>query len=324
MKGRRPPLTSGPSMQAPAPTEPTAVERGDGGGRTASAARDETSGRRLGLPNLIVIGAQKCGTSGLHYYLGLHPEVSMSSPKELNFFIAERNWCRGLQWYARHFDHSARCRGESSPNYAAFPQHMGVPERMAEVVPDAKLIYIVRDPLERIAAHYVHNFAKRREKGDLRQTLLHPNTSYVARSRYFTQLQRFLEFYDRDRVLVIENCGLRDERAATLRRVFEFAGVDPGFEHPKFDQVRHSTSRKKRATKMGMRVQKMSRTRFGRRIPRRAWLALDVALPLSKPISKPPMEELREALGPDVLEVLHEDAERLRQFTGRDLANWSV
>ena len=311
-------------MEAPAPTEPTAVERGDGGGRTASAARDETSGRGLGLPNLIVIGAQKCGTSGLHYYLGLHPEVSMSNPKELNFFIAERNWGRGLQWYARHFDQTARCRGESSPNYAAFPQHMGVPERMAEVVPDAKLIYIVRDPLERIAAHYVHNFAKRREKGDLRQTLLHPNTSYVARSRYFTQLQRFLEFYDRDRVLVIENCDLRDERAATLRRVFEFAGVDPDFEHPKFDQVRHSTSRKKRATKMGIRVQKMSRTRFGRRIPRRAWLALDLALPLSKPISKPPMEELREALGPDVLEVLHEDAERLRQFTGRDLANWSV
>lgn len=304
-------------MEAPATTEPSAVKRGDGGEQRA-AARDLT------LPNLIIIGAQKCGTSGLHYYLGLHPEVSMSNPKELNFFIAERNWGRGLEWYSRHFDPSARCRGESSPNYAAFPQHMGVPERMAEVVGDAKLIYIVRDPLDRIAAHYVHNFAKRREKGSLRETLLHPNTSYVARSQYFTQLQRFLEHYDREQVLVIENCDLRDDRAATLRRVFEFAGVDPDFQHPKFDQVRHSTSRKKRATKMGMRVQKMSRTRFGRRIPRRAWLALDVALPLSKPISKPPIEELREALGPDVLGVLGEDAERLREFTGRDLANWSV
>ncbi|HKJ35600.1 MAG TPA: sulfotransferase domain-containing protein, partial [Solirubrobacterales bacterium] len=245
-------------------------------------------------------------------------------PKELNFFIAERNWGRGLEWYSRHFDPSARCRGEASPNYTAFPQHMGVPERMAEVVPKAKLIYIVRDPLERIAAHWVHNYAKRREKGSLRETLLHPNTSYVARSKYFTQLQRFLEHYDREQVMVIENGDLRDDRAATLKRVFEFAGIDASFEHPKFEQVRHSTSRKKRATKMGMRVQRLSRSRTGRRIPRRAWLALDLALPLAKPISKPPMDELRDALGDEVIDVLHEDAERLREFTGRDLANWSV
>jgi hypothetical protein len=309
-------------MEAPAPTEPTAVERGDSSGRTLPRARDDASSRGLTLPNLIIIGAQKCGTSGLHYYMSLHPEVSMSTPKELNFFIAERNWPRGLEWYSRHFDPAARCRGEASPNYTAFPQHMGVPERMAEVVPDARLIYIVRDPVERIAAHYVHNYAKRREKGTLRETLLHPNTSYVARSRYFTQLQRFLEHYDRDRILVIENTDLRQDRAATLRRVFEFVGVDAGFEHPKFEQVRHSTSRKKRATRMGMRVQKLSRTRLGRKVPRRVWLGLDVALPLSKPISKP--DGVREALGEEVIEVLHQDAERLREFTGRDLANWSV
>jgi hypothetical protein len=311
-------------MEAPASTEPAVVERGDGAGRTLPAARGTVDSGELALPNLIVIGAQKCGTSGLHYYLGLHPEVSMSNPKELNFFIAERNWGRGLGWYARHFDPSARCRGEASPNYTAFPQHMGVPERMAEVVPDARLIYIVRDPLDRIAAHYVHNFAKRREKGGLRETLLHPSTSYVARSRYFSQLQRFLAHYDRDRILVIENSDLRTDRAATLRRVFEFVGVDAGFQHPKFEQVRHSTARKKRATKLGMRVQRLSRSRLGRRVPRRAWLALDVALPLSKPISRPSTEELREALGEEVLEVLHEDAERLRELTGRELSHWSV
>jgi hypothetical protein len=66
----------------------------------------------------------------------------------------------------------------------------------------------------------------------------------------------------------------------------------------------------------------MSRTRFGRRIPRRAWLALDVALPLSKPIDKP--TGVAEALGDEVLEVLHEDAERLRAQTGRAFEHWSV
>src|SRR5213078_5271544 len=82
------------------------------------------------LPSLVVIGAQKCGTSGLHYYLSLHPEVSMSRPKELNFFIVERNWPRGTEWYAAHFEPRANVRGESSPNYTAYPQHQGVAERM--------------------------------------------------------------------------------------------------------------------------------------------------------------------------------------------------
>jgi hypothetical protein len=317
-----PPLPSGASMEAPAPTEPGAVKRGGGNGQPLSGARDRSSARGLTLPNLVIIGAQKCGTSGLHYYLGLHPEVSMSQPKELNFFIAERNWPRGLEWYSRHFDPAARCRGEASPNYSAFPQHMDVPGRMARVVPDAKLVYLVRDPIERIAAHWVHNYAKRREKGDLAATLRHPGTSYIARSKYFMQLQRFLEHFPEEQILVIENRELRDERAATLRRVFEFTGVDPGFSHPKFEQLRHSTSRKKRATKLGMRIQRLSRTRAGRRIPRRAWLALDIALPLSKPISKP--EGVREALGEEVLEVLHEDADRLRAQTGLDLGHWSV
>lgn len=324
MSAAGPPLPSRGPMEAPSPTEPTAVERGDGGGRTQAGARDDASSRGLSLPNLVIIGAQKCGTSGLHYYLGLHPEVSMSNPKELNFFIAERNWGRGVEWYSRHFDPNARCRGEASPNYTAFPQHMGVPQRMAEVVPDAKLVYLVRDPLQRIAAHYVHNYAKRREKGDLRATLLHPNTSYVPRSRYFTQLQRFLEVYDAERVMVIDNDDLRDERASTLRRLFEFIGVDPTFEHPRFEQVRHSTSRKKRATKLGMRVQRLSRTRLGRKVPRRAWLAADLALPLSKPITRPDGSALAEALGEEVVEVLREDADRLRSFTGRDFRSWSV
>lgn len=309
-------------MEAPAPTDTGSVTGGDGARKTLSQVRPGSGTRDLTLPNLIVIGAMKCGTSALNYYMSLHPEVSMSNPKELNFFIAERNYPRGLEWYSRHFDPTARCRGEASPNYTAYPQHLGVPERIAEVLPDVRLVFIVRDPIERITAHYVHNYAKRREKGDLRATLLHPNTSYVTRSKYFMQLQRFLAHFDDEQILILDQNDLREERMETLAKIFEFAGVDPSFRHPKFEHVRHSTSRKKRATRLGMRVQRMSRTRFGRRIPRRAWLALDVALPLSKPIEKP--GGVAEALGPEVLEVLHEDAERLRAHTGRSFDHWSV
>jgi hypothetical protein len=289
-------------------------------GLTAGTSANGAAGPGA-LPNLLILGAQKCGTSGLHYYLGLHPEVSMSKPKELNFFIEERNWTRGTDWYKRHFDASATVRGESSPNYTAYPQHMGVPERMASLVPDARLIYIVRDPLARIAAHWVHNYAKRREKGDLRETLLHPNTSYIVRSQYFMQMQQFLRFFDREQILIFQQSDLRDDRAATLRRVFDFVGVDPDFTHPRFEQVRHETSRKLRATRAAARLDRASRSRAGRVLPRNFWFLLDERLPLRRPIERP---DVRGALSDEVLSVLRDDAERFRELTGRSFENWTV
>jgi hypothetical protein len=273
------------------------------------------------LPNLIVIGAQKCGTSVLHYYLSLHPEVSMSRPKELNFFIEERNWPRGVDWYKSHFDAEARVRGEASPNYTAFPQHQGVPERMASVVPDAKLIYMVRDPLERIAAHWVHNYAKRREKGTLAETLVHPNTSYVTRSKYAMQLERFLEHYPKEQILVFQQSELRHQRMETLRQIFEFIGVDPDFTHPRFEQERHQTSGKTRATRLAVRLEKLGRSRRGRFIPSNFWLVLDDRLPLRKAIKRP---DVKASLPPATLDELRADAKRLRELTGRDFSNWKI
>ncbi len=273
------------------------------------------------LPNLIVIGAQKCGTSVLHYYLSLHPEVSMSRPKELNFFIEERNWPRGIDWYKAQFDADARVRGEASPNYTAFPQHQGVPERMASVVPDAKLIYMVRDPLERIAAHWVHNYAKRREKGTLAETLVHPNTSYVTRSKYAMQLERFLEHYPKEQILVFQQSELRHKRMETLRQVFEFIGVDPEFEHPRFEQERHQTSGKTRATRLAVRLERLGRGRRGRLFPSNFWLVLDDRLPLRRAIKRP---DVRAALPAETLDELRADGERLRELTGRDFSNWKI
>ncbi len=273
------------------------------------------------LPNLVVIGAQKCGTSGLHYQLSLHPEIWMSRPKELNFFIEERNWFRGQDWYRHYFDARAKVRGESSPNYTAYPQHLGVPERMRSVVPDAKLVYVVRDPLERIAAHWVHNYAKRREKGDLAATLTHAKASYVARSQYHMQLQQFLAQYPFEQILVIEQEELRSAPLETLRRVFEFTGVDPGFTHPHFGAQRHETSRKTRASRLAVRLERLSGSRAGRLVPKNLWLAIDERVSRRRPIERP---DVRAAVGPEVVRVLREDAEQLRELTGRRFARWSI
>src|SRR3712207_3189656 len=88
------------------------------------------------LPNLIVIGAMKCGTTSLHRYLDLHPEVAMSTAKELSFFSRpERYDGLGVDWYKGFFDPTAAIRGESSPEYSHGPP-AGVPARIRTLVPD--------------------------------------------------------------------------------------------------------------------------------------------------------------------------------------------
>src|SRR5919108_5987197 len=108
------------------------------------------------LPNLIIIGAQKCGTSALHHYLGLHPDIFMSHEKELNFFMQRKNWDKGRAWYESMFPCNATVRGEASPGYTDYPTEPRVAERMHSLIPDAKLIYIVRHPIERMISQYVH------------------------------------------------------------------------------------------------------------------------------------------------------------------------
>ena len=84
------------------------------------------------LPNLIVIGGQKCATTSLHYYLNLHPQISMSREKELNFF-SERNWHKGIEWYKSNFTGRTKIHGESSPSYTNYPFNKEVPKRLAHI-----------------------------------------------------------------------------------------------------------------------------------------------------------------------------------------------
>jgi hypothetical protein len=293
----------------------------ESGTRSAAAAPGTAPAATGALPTLIVIGAQKCGTSGLHYYLGLHPDVYVSEPKELNFFIAERNWPRGVDWYRGRFDARATVRVEASPNYTAYPQHRGVPERMADVVPEARLIYIVRDPIERIAAHWVHNYSKGRHRGELAATIMKPKTSYIDRSRYAMQLERFLAVYPRERILVLENEDLRRHRDETLRTVFEFAGADPAFTDRRFASERHKTKRKTRLTPLGERIERRRGRSPRSELSTKAWAVARGYWPLGLRIERP---RVRDALPDDALELLRADARRLGELTGRDFGHWSL
>jgi hypothetical protein len=279
------------------------------------------TGRSTGaLPTVIIIGAPKSGTSALHAYLAAHPEVSMSSPKELDFFIAERNWSRGLHWYRAHFDPTCAVRGESSPNYTSFPTWSGVPERMAGLVPEAKLIYLVRDPIERITSQYLNEWAGRRE-GRAPADALKATSRYVVRTRYMFQLDQFLARYPAERILVLDHRDLLEQRYATLERVFRFLGVDPSFRDGSLEVEVNTTRSKRRISPIGAALR-----RRVRRSPLDTRLVNAAIVRLERLVPRPPLEtpDIPAALAPETLDLLREDAARLRAFTGMPLDRWSV
>ncbi len=275
------------------------------------------------LPDFILIGAMKAGTTSLHYYLSLHPQISASKEKELNFFVEERNWPKGTDWYRAQFTNRGLA-GEGSPIYTAFPQFQGVPQRMHSAVPDARLIYVLRDPIERMISHYIHRFAYGLEDRVVEEALLQAeNNSYLDRSRYFLQLSRFLRFYALDRILILTQEELNTQRSSTLDRTFRFLGVEPGFRSRGFQRIRHRSRAKCRYSGLGNWLRLMPKRLGVRRLsPGLAYQSgYGLAWPFSRPIRRP-------RLDPDARVVLQRrleaDVAQLRELTRRRFRDWTI
>jgi hypothetical protein len=156
-------------------------------------------------PNLVIIGAMKSATSTLYHWLAQQPEVFMASPKETNFFSVDDVWNRGLPWYARQFDKrgDASILGEASVIYTS-PEHGAkAAARMAAEIPEASLIYVIRDPVERIRSQYRHEVQRHRETRSLLAAVSEPDNPYIGNSLYHERLMPYAERFPRERILVL-------------------------------------------------------------------------------------------------------------------------
>jgi hypothetical protein len=278
------------------------------------------------LPNLIVIGAAKTGTTSLHRYLDLHPEIAMAKAKELDFFVEVGNWRRGVGWYESQFS-PAPVRGESSPVYSIYPAHPGVPERMAALVPDARLVYLVRDPIERIiAAHRFTRWVATRHRRDLAEILADVEGSVtVAASRYAFQLEQYLSYFPLSQICVVDSADLRNRPAETMAGLFRFLEVDDTFTSDAFARAHYETRDLLAANRVGRAARSLAYRTLGRQRARE--LRSRAPQLLERPLLvHPDIPEV--TLDPDLrarLEAyLKPDADRLRELTGQTFSSWSV
>ena len=193
------------------------------------------------LPDFVVIGTQKGGTSFFYSLLTEHPLVRRAAAKELHFF--DNKFAEGVGWYRRcfsegeHVDGHRTITGEASPSYLFDPQ---VPERMARIVPDARLIALLRNPVDRAYSHYQMEVRRGKETRSFEEATEEEMTSaegegntvdvryaYLTRGLYAEQLERFSFFANRDRLLVVKSENLFTRRLEVLDRVLTFLGLPP-------------------------------------------------------------------------------------------------
>ena len=180
-------------------------------------------------PDFIVVGAMKSATTTLHEQLARQPGVFMSSPKEPNFFSDDGNYARGLDWYSSHFVGARRgeIRGESSTHYTKLPTFPRTVERMVRDVPRAKLIYVMRHPIDRLISQYVHELTAGGMRASVEDAVdLHPEL--IEYSRYAMQLEPFLAAYGFARVLPVFFSRLVSQSQDELERIGRFLAL----EHP--------------------------------------------------------------------------------------------
>jgi hypothetical protein len=178
------------------------------------------------LPDFVIIGAMKCGTSTLHAQLAAQSQFFMSEPKEPNFFSNDEIYAKGEAWYRGLFAAApaGAIKGESSTHYTKLPTYPKTVERLGRLIPHAKFIYVTRDPVERLVSQYIHEWTEGRITCGIDEAIeKHPQL--VAYSRYGYQLQPFIERFGRERILRIEFERMTAEPDATLKRIAAFLGA---------------------------------------------------------------------------------------------------
>ena len=180
----------------------------------------------MALPDFLIIGAMKCGTSTLQAQLADHPGIFMTTPKEPNFFSDDDIHARGVDWYQALFDAAAPgdLKGEASTHYTKLPTYPRCLDRMAAVLENPKLIYMIRNPVARAVSHYVHEWTMGNVSTDLDHALdVHPEL--ISYGCYGQQITPFAERYGTERIRVFSLEDMRRDPQAVLDQVGAFLGV---------------------------------------------------------------------------------------------------
>jgi hypothetical protein len=185
----------------------------------------------------LIPGAEKSGTTSLSYYLSAHPDIYIPDEKELHFFDDPQNYKKGEAWYSARFKtwNGESAVGECTPFYMYDPECV---DRIKKAFPGIKLIFILRNPIDRAYSNYWHQVrggkefrsfedALEMEKSRIAKTRYHDLTySYLNKGFYAVQIERFLKHFSMDQILIVKFEDLKKEPQKVLNRIYGFLGIE--------------------------------------------------------------------------------------------------
>lgn len=304
------------------------------------------------LPNFLIIGAMRAGTTSLHQYLAQHPQIYMSRIKEPNFFALEGEAPEALVYdgpfgktelanfsitsladYEALFEDatSETAIGEASTLYLYSPRAV---ERIRHYVPAMKLIAILRNPVERAYSHFFANVMRGREpltdfaealRAEEERNLSNwgPRCHYKQRSFYYAQLRRYLDVFDESQLKAYLYDDLVADPVGLVRSVFGFLGVDPTFAADV--SLRHNKSGLPKSTRLHRFLTRRNpvKSAFGRLLPnmrKRASMRHTISTRLiGTNLAKPPIPP---EVSRQLIDTFREDVLKVQDLIGRDLSAW--
>ena len=251
-------------------------------------------------PTFLIIGAQKAATTSVYFGLKRHPQVFLSTPKELHFFSIDSVFAKGCDWYFSHFAEATGqpAVGEASTSYSALWRRPHTVSRIKQLLSSVQIMYVVRHPLRRIESHWMHQWRFGQVDTDFDATV-RSNRTLIDCSLYWRQISAYREAFGDENIHIIFTEDFARDPAPVLRRAFEFVGADP-MKLP-------ATSGRNRVAAAGL-----SRIR-------------NPSIGSSNPGEKRPVTERptwNRSLLAEVLPELREDARRFLAFYGKPADYW--
>lgn len=291
------------------------------------------------LPNFLVVGAQKAGTTSLHNYLQAHPDIYLPPQKETKFFVHERHYSKGIGFYESAYFSERTVEsavGEVDPDYMYCEQSL--PRIIQHLNPNSlKIIFIFRNPVERAFSQYLMNYRRGHESLSFEEAIATESSrirlghmenlrySYATRGYYLRQVERFLQHIDRSRMLFLLSETLESDPVRCLQEVYRFLNVKEDFEPPNIGERFHQAS----APRSHVLARKLQEQGLERRLLRRFIPSMSLRRSLRKWLARfNQAGQNTMTMDPEIHQQLVQDFsaenKRLADFLDHDLGSWST
>jgi len=276
------------------------------------------------IPNFIVIGAARSGTTSLFQYLDAHPQIGMSPVKELNFFSRPAYEKKGVNWYQDRFPKrdNLLAIGEASTSYTTYPYAPDVAARIAAYNPEIRLIYVVRNPLERYISHFLQRTKAGTETRQFDETFQDlEKETFTWQGRYYYQLSQYLRVFPKDQLLVISFDRIKSDTNQVVQDLYHFLGVSEFSTEEVTSKTHNAAGNVYRKKLFGLLVLRFYRAYIEQRnFPFRfkkffSTVANWGAIPVDKPVLKP---EQRQQL----IDFYREDSQQLSDTFSIPTKHW--